>query len=450
MKPNNQLTKQAFLLTGALVASGAAAQAQSADALIDKLVNKGILTADEAQELRAQSDEGFTAAYKAKTGMPEYVDAMRFKGDFRGRYEGFFKDTPGFVDRNRFRYRVRFGVTIDLMDDFEVGFRLGSGDISGINAGISGVDPISNNQTFQDNGAKKGIFIDLAYATWRPLKGPIWSSSTTIGKMNNPFVFSSMVFDSDYSPEGVAQGIGYRVNDIHTLNSAFGAFVLDEVGGSSRDPYLFGGQVRLESSWNADWKSSFGVAMLSVINRDRLRNNDVLNINVGNDRDPVTTAPVYAFNTVVVDGALTYTIENGIPMYNAKFPITLAADYLHNNSAAEDGTGYSVGIQFGKSGKRGLWDVGYTYKHLEGNAWYEEFLNSDSGAYYPSALANSGQGIGYRAGTNIKGHEVKVQYSPFDAITFGLAGYFLEAVNPTPGPGGSDIVRVQADAQLKF
>jgi len=452
MKNSNELLKHAALLAGIGLVSGASAQAQSADALIDKLVTKGILSADEAQELRNDADEGFTAAYKAKSGMSDWVDAVRFNGDFRGRYDGLYKDAPGFVDRHRWRYRLRYGVTIDMLDNFEVGFRLGSGDVAGLS---STVDPISQNATFENNGAKKGIYIDLAYASWNPLRGPTWSAGTTIGKMENPFVFSDAVFDRDYTPEGVAQTLGYRLNTEHSLKLIGSAWALDEISASSLDPYFFGGQLRWNAEWDAEWQSTAGVALFSVTNREKLGNTDVPNINTGNTRLPATPAatspfPAHAFNAFMVDAGVTYNFLEGVPFYNAKFPITLSGDFMHNHTAPDNNVGYSVGVVFGKSGKRGLWDVMYRYKHLESDVWFEEFLNSDSGAYYPTALANSGQGAGYRTGTNIRGHEVRIQYSPYDALTLGATGYFLEAIEPTPGEGGSDIVRLQVDAVLKF
>src|SRR5438034_7415035 len=75
--------------------------AQSVDALLDKLVDKGILTQQEAKDLREESDKDFTKAYAAKSGMPEWVTALKFNGDFRGRFEHHGSDNPAFTDRNR-------------------------------------------------------------------------------------------------------------------------------------------------------------------------------------------------------------------------------------------------------------------------------------------------------------------------------------------------------------
>ena len=66
-------------LGAALLASGVLmplAHAQSADALLDKLVDKGVLSVKEANELREQADEGFLKAYQAKTGMPDWVTQL--------------------------------------------------------------------------------------------------------------------------------------------------------------------------------------------------------------------------------------------------------------------------------------------------------------------------------------------------------------------------------------
>jgi hypothetical protein len=76
----------------AFVASAVPAGAQSADALIDKLVDKGVLTVKEANDLREETDKNFSQAYQVKTGLPDWVSSLKFSGDVRIRYEGFFSD----------------------------------------------------------------------------------------------------------------------------------------------------------------------------------------------------------------------------------------------------------------------------------------------------------------------------------------------------------------------
>src|SRR4051812_47113395 len=180
------------LFWGALAGSGVTAHGQSADALIEKLVTKGILTKEEAKELREEANKGFTQAYQSKAGMPDWLTSFKISGDFRARYDGLFNPqldpgapagTPPIDDRHRFRYRLRVGAVATMRDDFEVGFKLTSAEN---NSGLGG-DPLSANTTFADNGAKKFIFIDQAYAKWTGLKTPALTGSLIVGKLENPF-----------------------------------------------------------------------------------------------------------------------------------------------------------------------------------------------------------------------------------------------------------------------
>ena len=141
MNKNNKYAALAGAL--ALAALGATAQAQSVDALIDKLVQKGTLTVKEANDLREEADKDFTKADSVKSGLPEWVTALKWNGDFRSRFEGFYSDNPAAVDRNRLQYRLRLGLTVDMMDGVEVGVRLAS-------IGDTANNPISSNQTFDN------------------------------------------------------------------------------------------------------------------------------------------------------------------------------------------------------------------------------------------------------------------------------------------------------------
>jgi hypothetical protein len=464
---NTSPIRTALLTTATALLAAQSASAQSADALIDKLVDKGILTVKEAADLRTEADKDFTKALSAKNGMPEWVTSLKFNGDFRGRYEGFFSPNPAYEERNRFRYRLRAGFTAVMLDDFETGFRLGSGDLDKSASITSGYDPISNNQTFQNNAGKKGIFLDLAYGKWSPLHTEYWSGALTIGKMENPFVFSDMVFDADYTPEGAAQQLGYQLTSTHALKLNVGQFVVDELSASTDDPWMFGSQLRLESTWNSKLATSLGVAWLSIQNSERLVSAEVPDINVGNTRVATrnnTTgaytlgAPTADFHPVVLDGAVTYALESA-PFYTGPFPVRVFGEYLNNPGADAANEGWAAGIAFGKAGKKKTWEIIYRYKHLEGDAWWEEVTDSDSGGYYqnagpvapnPAATTLRAPGAGYGSGTNIRGHVVKAGYSPYDQVTVNLTWLGLELIEAYQPGSESHMNRFQADIVFKF
>jgi len=406
-------------VAASLVGAIPAAQAQSSDALIDKLVEKGLLTVDEANSLRDEADKDFAKAHSVKTGLPDWVSSLRFNGDLRGRYEGFFSSNPSFVDRNRARYRLRFGSTAVIQDDFEVGFRLASGEPSGAFGG----DPVSGNTTFSANGSKKFVYIDLAYAKWNPVHDQTWSVTTTVGKMENPFTFpSTLVFDKDFTPEGLSQEFGYAINDNQKLKWVSGGYAINEIGGSSHDPYLAASQLHLDSTWSKKIKSSAGIGVFAALagnivpNKSSLATDQIPDQQRGNTRDALGN-PVAHFNPIYADASVTYLVDS-FPLYTGAFPITVSGDFLHNPAYSKDNEGYTAGVTFGKSGKKKTWEVSYRYTALQSDAWFEEFTESDFGAFYEGTPV--GGKSGYGAGTNVRGHTIKAGYSFNDAVTLNL------------------------------
>jgi hypothetical protein len=445
----NKQPNLTFSVALAAALLGIGAQAQSVDSLLDKLVDKGVLTVDEAKDLREETDKDFTRAYSIKSGMPEWVTSFKINGDFRGRYESFMFDeetaaTPN--DRNRFRYRMRLGFTAMMKDNFEVGFRLGSGDLDdGISSG--GLDPISNNQSLQNNGSKKGVFVDLAYGRWSPLNTADWSGVFTVGKMENPFLFpSTLMFDRDYTPEGATAEFTRRINQDQTLKLNVAVYVADELAGDSNDPYMVGAQLRWDANWNTKLSSSMGVSGFSIANANLLTTVAVPNQGRGNTRNAAGVLQ-NDYNPIQADLALTYKLDKA-PFYNAQFPITVFGEFLNNPAASEENNGYAVGIVFGKSGKKKLWDVSYQYRVLEADAWYEEVVESDFGGNYVTAPV--GGSSGSRNGTNVRGHILRAQYSPFDHVTLGITYWLTELINENPAGSDSGQGRLQIDAVLKF
>src|SRR5690606_6597470 len=124
---NKQVTR---IVAAGLTASmlGGVMLAADADALIEKLVQKGILTSEEAQGLKKEAAEDIKSSVHDALGLPAWIEDVQFGGDFRGRYDSIAGDAPGVVTRNRFRYRLRVGMEARLADQFEVGFKLVSGD----------------------------------------------------------------------------------------------------------------------------------------------------------------------------------------------------------------------------------------------------------------------------------------------------------------------------------
>lgn len=456
------MNTRTIIRTAALAAlaatSAGVAQAQSSDALLNKLVQKGVLTQQEAEDLRKETDAGFDKAYRARTGLPDWVTQLKFYGDLRGRYDRLWFDNDDAggpnATRDRLRYRLRVGTTVSLKDNLELGFRLISGEPDSATAGTlsQGGNPVSGNQTFRDNGSKKFIYIDLAYGKWTPVKNDDWNVSLSIGKIENPFITSDLVFDPDYTPEGGAVTLAYKLDEMHTFRVIAGGFAIDENNqGITDDPFLLGGQVRWDAKWSKRLESSLGFGAFKLTDAPNLVNGSVPNIDVGNTRSAGGVL-LYDYTPLVADASVTYSFDVGT-IFPGPMPLRFAGTFLHNPSAPSRNNGFELGVVAGRSGKKRSWELSYRYKYLEGDATYEEFPDDDFGAYYAAIPGGYGRGAGYNAGTNIRGHVVKASYSPYDAITLSLTYFGTELIsNPDSSNKEKDsgTGRVFMDATWKF
>ena len=134
----NHPNKLAALLASAVVclSLGTPAKAQvSADALLDKLVAKGILKPDEAEELKTEAATTNNNPKGLDFKLSHAIKSAEIFGDVRMRYEyRSAKLGPeagpyagGYDTADRWRYAVRLGVRGDLVDDFYYGLRLETG-----------------------------------------------------------------------------------------------------------------------------------------------------------------------------------------------------------------------------------------------------------------------------------------------------------------------------------
>ena len=119
---------------------------------------------------------------------------------------------------------------------------------------------------------------------------------------------------------------------------------------------------------------------------------------------------------------------------------------MNNPAAPSNNEGWWAGVTFGKSGKKGTWDISYRYERLEADAWWDQIVDDDNIGLIPSSST-----LGTVAGgTNVKGNLVKFNYSILDSLTFSFTCYINELiVNPVPG-AKTDAVHAMADLMWKF
>src|SRR4051812_15889000 len=163
-----------------------AAQAQDAGALVDKLVRKGVLNDQEAEEVRADMTRDFAQTNAGKINLSSSVTELKLYGDFRYRWQYDDRQaqvaSPDHVSqRSRHRFRLRLNADLTLTDNFYAGFALESGQAAD-----------SGNQTFENGFDDYNIFIAKAYLGWKPND---WLN-VTVGKFKNPFYTTDLVWET--------------------------------------------------------------------------------------------------------------------------------------------------------------------------------------------------------------------------------------------------------------
>lgn len=428
MKKNtkNYLTIAAGLLASAGLAGQV--QAQSANALIDKLVEKGILKADEAKQLREESDKGFSQAYSSKAGLSPWVSTLKFNGDFRGRYDGIFQNDDNYgptappaanayatSDRTRFRYRLRFGATASLSDHFEVGLRLGSGELNAAAPSLGG-NIFSANTTMNNDASRKFLFVDLAYGKWTPCK----YFDAQIGKMASGFWLSDAVWDPDYNPEGAQEKFSWPIGTKHKISFTSGQFVIAEnfsgIGaGNNNDTYLFVNQIDWAAKWNKEFSSRLALASMNFRNQRDIP--AALETFINQNGTSAVGPGSQNFNPLVGRAEITYALAS-FPHFVGEFPLTLGAEYTLNPAASDEvfpgktyagksNQAYNFGVQFGSARATKNWQVAYNYKRIESAATWHGLNDDDFG-------------FNARGGTDVKGHQITASYHPYDPLTVNV------------------------------
>ena len=181
------------------------AAANADDALVDALVQEGLLSHAQADRVRNKIDQADSQTPLSKIVLSSSIKSLTFYGDGRLRYEnidqGSHNIAPVVYDRER--YRLRFGLDYAYSDNFKAGFELESGTTDD-----------SANQTFGSEFVKASINVGRIYLQWTPAD---WLQLEA-GKFTNPwYTTTDMVYSNDLNPEGAAEILNFHPTDALTL-----------------------------------------------------------------------------------------------------------------------------------------------------------------------------------------------------------------------------------------
>jgi hypothetical protein len=408
------------LLSGfiALTVLSQASYAGEIDILLQKLVEKGVLTPGEAQQIRTETKEQVKAeiAEGKYSSLPQWVQNTKLKGDFRMRYQREKKKSDS-DQKDRPRIRLRVGMESKVNDQTKVYFGLASGSSS---------DPRSTNQNFADSFAKKNIYIDYAYVSYAPA---VWAVLQA-GRMANPIWRpSDLLWDSDINPEGGSVALTKTLNPKLDLfiNTAY--FHIDEDESTSADPNMVVAQPGLKWAITdaVNLTSAFSYYWFNSVKNQDLDSEKNTNSQVGGVADGLL---LYDYDSWVVSSELGIKEPK---LISAWVPyLAIFGDYVNNTDPSDANTGWLAGLKFGseKVSNWGDWQFKYQYRKLEKDAWPDVFPDSDA----------------YGGSTNIKGHEAILTYGLNKNTSLDLDYYSTDVIT---GTKDKEYV-FQSDLNFKF
>lgn len=172
-----------------------------------------------------------------------HVEGLKIKGDLRVRYEFRESDTDSDNTRDRFRQRFRLGFTWKTNEGWEVGAGFATGEANNAD-GASGAT--STNDTYSENSAFEtgGLFLDYAYAKHK------WENgfNLTIGQHKNPYVSSSLLWDSDVRFVGITGNWMDKDSGFFVTGGAYVVQTFLTAGGDNSDANLAALQLGIENS----------------------------------------------------------------------------------------------------------------------------------------------------------------------------------------------------------
>ncbi len=411
------------------------------DVLINKLVEKGILTRQEAELLlkdmqkegqRQETAVKETAEKVAKetaektvkkeaasgkwASVPKWVNRIHFKGDFRLRYQyqnKYLKFDQGDQDRGRGRYRWRLGAIADVTKDkkWRVGFGLSSGT----------GDPRSTNQTFTNSFEKFGVRIDYAYAQYKPFE---WLTAIG-GQMKNPlYRVQDLMWDTDITPQGVAVPVKYWWSDDAYFFVTPALFVLNEFKSQDMDdPWMF----VLQGGAGANIGSMWAKGGISWYQNSKIKGNILKWSSESNTRN-ADGEYIYNYNSIALDVIYGFKFDSYIKH------LAFFGQYVRS-TADDKNNAWLAGFRFGRSVKKFAdWELRYSYRYLQRDSILDILPDSDA----------------YGGKTNAKGHEVRLNFGLAKKVVFSIDYYNMRKIDYAPGKDDDPEDVLQVDFNFKF
>ncbi|MFH0856047.1 MAG: putative porin [Candidatus Omnitrophota bacterium] len=372
------------------------------DTLLQKLVDKGVLTAGEAQQVKIETQEQVKkeVATGKSASLPAWAQNIKLKGDFRLRYQyKHDKATDDLAkDTNIGRIRMRLGLEGKINEKLLAGIGIATG---------SG-DPRSTNITFGGYNEKKTIVLDYAYAKYDPFS---WLGLVG-GKMHLDDTLwepTDLIWDTDITPEGAVIKFNKDLGPDANIFFNAGALIVDADTSSDNDaPMAYIAQPGVSYKFNDNLSLKGALSLQAFQNvKGHVSSKYSGASNTGNT---TAGASSYSYDYRMINPALEFSIKEpfkaiGLDVESLK----LMGEYVNNLEVSSGSSGFSCGFKLGKNKieKWGDWQVKYIYAMLGRDAVLDVLPDSDR----------------YSGKTGIRSHELELQFGLAKNTFLGLDIY---------------------------
>jgi len=458
---------------------------------------------------------------------PDWVKRLHLSGDVRVRFEGDFypsgnaggenftnfnsintgapfnfgQNNPNFPptfnvnqERDRMRLRARIGMAYDLGQNFTMGLRAGTG---------SDDNPVSENQTLGASGSAQGgyfgkyqLWLDRAFIRYELGSDTGADFSATVGRFDNPFMHTSMIWSDDLAMDGAMVQGKYAVGGGVTPFLTAGAFPVfnTDLNFATNQPDKFSSEDKwlYAAQGGANWKISKDVSLKAAVayyyfdNIEGKVSDPFVPQSASDIGDTDDSRPSFAQNgnTYIALRDITPDASNGFGTTNQyqyfglatpfhdlaltgqldysgfdPFHVWLVGEFVknlafdrnailangppqaqgpQNNIVGDDyeggDTGWMVKLNAGKVDLESLWDwnVQLSYRYVESDATVDAFTDSDFG--------------GSLAGTNLKGFIIGANLALSPRVWLGARYMSADSV---AGPVyHSDLFQVDLNAKF--
>lgn len=376
-------------------------------------------------------------------------------------------------NRDRLRSRFRLMIKAKPFETVTLGMRFTTG-----NSG----NPVSSNQTLGQFGSKWETSMDLGYIHYKAMEKDLelWG-----GRFKAPVLKTDLIFDNDMTFEGLAANyyflrndtlyeddhqwdpyisVGmYPIQEIHQyvyrkdIATGTAAVESDANFNNADDKFLYSLQLGTNYSFYNRNELSMAASIYHYENLTAKRNqypdNELQNVTLNgyyqsgnslfdilneNPDDPTTEVLGLASDFSLFNATVKYTMANFFPSY-----VFLHADYVKNiafdreevsarigngstpGQLKDRDSGYQLGIKVGTKQVQYLrdWQIGFTYRHLEGDAVLDAFADSDF----------------LLGGTDAKGFKIKGEYAMLDNVVAGLSYISADSISIDPADDDFDL-----------